>query len=254
MHKIITVANQKGGVAKTTTAINLSASLAVAELKVLLVDLDPQGNATSGVGINRETLEGSVYDLLIGRHPFSELIVRTEVPDLDLLPANIDLVGAEVELVGMNGRETILKERLKSNVDRYDYVIIDCPPSLGLLTLNALTTAGTLLVPLQCEYFAMEGLALLMKTMKRVQASLNPGLDIEGILFTMYDGRNNLSNQVSQEIRTHFGNRVLKTIIPRNITLAEAPSHGKPVLYYGAASRGAKAYLALAGEILRRGR
>ncbi len=250
MGKIIAIANQKGGVAKTTTAINLAASLAVAEKDVLLIDLDPQGNTTTGLGIDQGKLKGSVYDLFIGRLPFSELKVDTGLKHLDLLPANIDLVGAEVELVSMNGRETVFKDSLKGVTELYDFVLIDCPPSLGLLTLNALTATDSLLVPLQCEYFAMEGLKMLINTMKRVQKSLNPALRIEGILLTMFDGRNNLSNQVSSEIRSHFGTLVFKTTIPRNITLAEAPSHGKPVLYYSAVSRGAKAYLSLAEEVL----
>lgn len=250
MGRIIAVANQKGGVAKTTTAINLSASLAVAEKRVLLIDFDPQGNTTSGVGVDCDTLKGSIYDLLIGRLTFSELKIQTEVPNLDLLPARIDLVGAEVELAGMNGRETVLKERLKGVVDQYDYVLIDCPPSLGFLTLNGLTAADALLVPLQCEYYALEGLKLLLRTMKLVQKSLNPALKIEGIVLTMFDNRNNLNNQVCEEIRSHFASQVFDTVIPRNITLAEAPSHGKPALFYSAVSRGAQAYLALAKEIL----
>jgi len=252
MGRVIAIANQKGGVGKTTTAINLAASLSVAEKKTLLIDLDPQGNATSGFGVDAGTLEGNVYDLLISGKAFSQLVFHTEQHGLDLLPSHIDLVGAEVELVGMNGRETVLRDRLKEVVDHYDFILIDCPPSLGLLTLNALTAAHTLLIPLQCEYYAMEGLKLLLNTMKRVKESLNPGLEVEGILLTMFDGRNNLSNQVSTEIQTHFGNEVFKNTIPRNITLAEAPSHGKPVLYYNAASRGAEAYLALAAEILSR--
>lgn len=252
MGRIIAIANQKGGVAKTTSAINLAASLAVAEKTVLLIDLDPQGNTTTGLGIDQSKLQGSVYDLFIGRLALSELRAETGVKYLDLLPAHIDLVGAEVELVEMNGRETIFKDRLKGVKDLYDFVIIDCPPSLGLLTLNALTATDSLLVPLQCEYFAMEGLKMLINTMKRVQKTLNPSLHIEGILLTMFDGRNNLSNQVSSEIRSHFGSLVFTTTIPRNITLAEAPSHGLPVLYYSAVSRGAKAYLSLAEEILSR--
>ncbi len=250
MGRIITIANQKGGVAKTTTAINLAASLAVAEKSVLLIDLDPQGNTTTGLGIDRDNLRGSVYDLFTGRLPFSELIINTGLKHLDLLPAHIDLVGAEVELVSMNDRETVLNNSLKEVRDLYDYLIIDCPPSLGLLTLNALTATDSLLVPLQCEYFAMEGLKMLINTIKRVQQSLNASLHIEGILLTMFDGRNNLSNQVSNEIRSHFGALVFKTTIPRNITLAEAPSHGKPVLCYSAVSSGSRAYLALAEEIL----
>jgi chromosome partitioning protein len=250
MGKVIAVANQKGGVGKTTTAINLAASLAVAEKKVLLIDLDPQGNATSGVGISREGLSGSVYDLLIGRKGLPELVVSLEVPWLSVLPAHIDLVGAEIELVGMDGREQILKDRLKGAVERFDFIIIDCPPSLGLLTLNALTAADSLLIPMQCEYYAMEGLSQLMNTFELVRRSLNPSLQVEGVLLTMFDGRNNLNNQVQEEIRSHFGDRVFQSTIPRNITLAEAPSHGKPAVFYDAVSKGAQAYLALAKEVL----
>ncbi|WDT77572.1 MAG: AAA family ATPase [Candidatus Manganitrophus sp.] len=250
MGKVIAIANQKGGVGKTTTSINLAASLAVAEKKVLLIDLDPQGNATSGIGISREGLSGSVYDLLIGRKGLSELVVPLQVPWLSVVPAHIDLVGAEIELVGMDGREQVLKDRLKGSIEHYDYVVIDCPPSLGLLTLNALTAADSLLIPMQCEYYAMEGLAQLMNTFELVRRSLNPSLQVEGVLLTMFDGRNNLNNQVQAEIRSHFGDRVFQSTIPRNITLAEAPSHGKPVVFYDAVSKGAQAYLALAKEVL----
>lgn len=252
MGKIIAVANQKGGVAKTTTAINLSASLAVAGKKVLLIDLDPQGNTSSGMGIDRLAITGSIYDLLIGRKKFPELIRPSGIPRLEILPAQIDLVGAEVELVGMTNRENLLKEGLSEATRQYNFIVIDCPPSLGFLTLNALTAAHSLLVPLQCEYYAMEGLKLLLETMALVKKSLNPGLRVEGIVLTMFDSRNNLSNQVSEEIRSHFGTQVFKSIIPRNITLAEAPSHGKPALYYNALSRGAQAYLSLAREVLAR--
>lgn len=250
MGKVIAIANQKGGVGKTTTSINLAASLAVAEKKVLLIDLDPQGNATSGIGISREGLSGSVYDLLIGRKGLSELVVSLQVPWLSVVPAHIDLVGAEIELVGMDGREQVLKDRLKGSIEHYDYVVIDCPPSLGLLTLNALTAADSLLIPMQCEYYAMEGLAQLMNTFELVRRSLNPSLQVEGVLLTMFDGRNNLNNQVQAEIRSHFGDRVFQSTIPRNITLAEAPSHGKPAVFYDAVSKGAQAYLALAKEVL----
>ncbi|NKE69524.1 ParA family protein [Candidatus Manganitrophus noduliformans] len=250
MGKVIAIANQKGGVGKTTTSINLAASLAVAEKKVLLIDLDPQGNATSGIGISREGLSGSVYDLLIGRKGLSELVVPLEVPWLSVVPAHIDLVGAEIELVGMDGREQVLKDRLKGSIEHYDFILIDCPPSLGLLTLNALTAADSLLIPMQCEYYAMEGLAQLMNTFELVRRSLNPSLQVEGVLLTMFDGRNNLNNQVQAEIRSHFGDRVFQSTIPRNITLAEAPSHGKPAVFYDAVSKGAQAYLALAKEVL----
>jgi chromosome partitioning protein len=253
MGRIIAVANQKGGVGKTTTTINLAASLALAEQRVLLIDLDPQGNATSGVGLDRERLSQSVYDLFVHDKKVGDLVQKTEIPWLELLPATLDLVGAEIELISKEGREKILRERLKEISSEYAFLLIDCPPSLGLLTLNGLTAADAILVPMQCEYYAMEGLGQLLKTIAHVQRSLNPGLRLEGILLTMVDPRNNLCNQVIQEMETHFGEKVFKTRIPRNITLAEAPSHGKPALLYSAVSRGAQAYLQLAQEITKGG-
>ncbi len=250
MGKIITISNQKGGVGKTTTAVNLSAYLAFTGKKILLIDLDPQGNATCGVGVRPEMIKGSVYDLIIGAKEWPDLVVRTGVPDLDVIPSTIDLAGGEIELVGMEGRETVLKSRLKGVTDLYAYVIIDCPPSLGMLSLNGLTSADSLLIPMQAEYYAMEGLKQLLSTFERVREGFSPHLTIEGILLTMVDTRNTLNAQVVEEIRSNFGDLVFKVIIPRNITLAEAPSHGKPVLLYNPLSRGAEAYLLLAQEVL----
>jgi len=248
--RILAVANQKGGVGKTTTAVNLSASLAAAEKDVLLVDADPQGNATSGMGVDRDGLEASIYDLFVNGHDIRGLVRPTSLPHLSIIPSKVELFGAEVELVGMEGREAILKVALAPLLDEYDYILIDCPPALGLLTLNALTAAGSVVVPVQSEYYAMEGLSQLIVTLGLVRESLNPGLFIEGILLTMHDLRNNISRQVEQEIRGHFGDKVYKTVIPRNVSLSEAPSFGKPIIMYDIRSRGAQSYLGLAREVL----
>lgn len=253
MSKIICIANQKGGVGKTTTAVNLSASLAAAEKKVLLVDMDPQGNASSGVGIDKTSLESSIYDLIINGEDPSKQILDTELKTLQVLAATPDLAGAELELIDIPEREMQLKKILANLKREYDFIIIDCPPSLGLLTLNAMTAADSVIVPLQTEFYAMEGLSQIVRTIRLVQKGLNPGLQIEGIVLTMYDSRNNLSKQVDEEIRTHFGEQVFKTVIPRNIRLSEAPSHGKPVILYDITSRGAVAYLELAKELMQRG-
>ncbi|HEY8369807.1 MAG TPA: ParA family protein [Thermodesulfobacteriota bacterium] len=254
MTRILAIANQKGGVGKTTTAVNLGASLGVAEKRTLLVDLDPQANASSGVGVARDEVRQSVYQVLMGQVPLREVIRRTESPHLDLAPATIDLIGAEVELVDMAARESRLAKALAPVLADYAFVVIDCPPSLGHLTLNALCAAHGVLIPLQCEYYAMEGLSSLLSTVEHVRASYNPGLEIAGILLTMFDPRNRLALQVADEVRRHFGDRVFRTIIPRNVRLAESPSHGKPVLLYDIASKGATSYLELAKEILANGR
>jgi chromosome partitioning protein len=250
MSTIFAVANQKGGVGKTTTAINLGAGLGALERRVLLVDCDPQGNATRGLG-GRAT-SPHLYHALMGEAPLAEVIRPSGFPNLDLVPTARDLVGVEVEFVGRAGWEGILKEVLSGVADRYDTILIDCPPSLGHLTVSALTAADGVLVPLQCEYFALEGISELLATVKRVQASLNPRLGITGILLTMYDDRTNLSREVADEVRRHFPDKVYETVVPRNIRLAEAPSHGLPIFQYDIKSRGAEAYLALARELLRR--
>lgn len=250
MAKIISIANQKGGVGKTTTAVNLSAALAVLEKKVLLVDCDPQANATSGLGVNPDELENSVYECLLGQVDAEDVIYETDTPNLDLLPTRIDLVGAEVELVGEKGREQFLQRVLEPLRDQYDYIIIDCSPSLGLITLNALTASDSVIIPIQSEYFALEGLGKLLNTIRIVQTRLNTKLAIEGLLITMYDNRLRLARQVVEDVRSHFGPLVFDTIIFRNTKLAEAPSYGKSIIMHDAASTGAVNYLNLAQEIL----
>lgn len=250
MTKILAIANQKGGVGKTTTTVNLSACLSAAKQRVLLIDLDPQGNATMGSGIDKRDIQSSVYDVLLGGKTIIETRLSSEAGKYDLLPANRDLAGAEVELVNLPFRETRLRNSLIGIADEYDYVLIDCPPALNLLTLNGLCAARSVMIPMQCEYYALEGLSDLVNTIRKVRANLNPDLEIEGLLRTMYDPRNSLAQQVSDQLQKHFGNKVYRTVIPRNVRLAEAPSFGVPVLYHDKLSKGTQAYLALAGELL----
>lgn len=252
MGKIIALANQKGGVGKTTTAINLAASLATLEKKVLLIDADPQANASSGLGIDVRQAECSIYECLIGKCDVQDAICKTEVEGLELMPSHIDLVGAEIEMLNMNSRESVMKRAVASLKDIYDYILIDCSPSLGLITVNSLVAADSVIIPVQCEYFALEGISKLLNTIKLIKQKLNPALDIEGFLLTMFDSRLRLSNQVLDEVRRHFQELVFDTVIQRNVRLSEAPSHGIPVILYDADSRGSQNYLALAQEILKR--
>jgi chromosome partitioning protein len=254
MNKIICIANQKGGVGKTTTAINLSASLAAAEKKTLLIDGDSQGNATSGMGTDRILFQkANLYHAMIGQVPLEQVIINTVIPNLDIVPSNQDLIGLEVEFVGLEEKEKRLKNLLNSLDRQYDFIVIDCPPSLGVMTVNALVASDFLIVPLQCEYFAMEGLGYLLNTVKLVKAQLNPHLVLGGILLTMFDQRNLLSRLVTDDVRKHFGDKVFKTVIPRNVRLSESPSHGLPIILYDIKSRGALAYMEMAQEIIRGG-
>ncbi|MCH1414324.1 MAG: ParA family protein [Glaciecola sp.] len=252
MAKIIAIANQKGGVGKTTSAVNLAASMAATKRKVLLIDLDPQGNATMGSGVDKYEVEFSAYDLLVENTPFEQVVQTETSGGYDVVAANGDVTAAEVKMMEMFGRELRLKTALAKVQNQYDFIFIDCPPSLNMLTVNAMAAAGSVIVPMQCEYYALEGLTALMDTISQLASIVNPDLKIEGILRTMYDPRNRLANDVSEQLKHHFGDKVYRTVIPRNVRLAEAPSFGSPVMYYDKSSSGAKAYLALAGEMLRR--
>ncbi|MDD3656835.1 MAG: AAA family ATPase [Atribacterota bacterium] len=253
MSKIIAISNQKGGVGKTTTAINLSAFLALEGKKVLLIDIDPQGNASSGIGIERSKIEKNIYDSLINQVPVQEVLVPSQIENLDVLPSTLQLAGAEIELVNYISRENRLKQLIRPIKEKYDYIIIDTPPSLGLLTLNSLNAANSVIIPVQCEYYALEGIGQLLNTITLVKENLNPNLSIEGILLTMYDARNNLSKEVVEEIDKHFHGSIFQVIIPRNVRLSEAPSYGQPIVIYEAKSRGSQAYQKLAQEVIAHG-
>ncbi len=252
--RIIAIANQKGGVGKTTTAINLATALAAVGRRVLVVDLDPQGNASTGLGCDRNAREVSIYNVVLGAVPLRQAIVHTRIPGLDLVPSTVDLLGAELELIDMDRRSHRLRDSIEASGASYDYILIDCPPALGLLTLNALTAADAILVPLQCEFFALEGLSQLLRTVERVRRSFNPTLELQGVVLTMFDKRNNLSDQVAADARDFLGEKVFKTVIPRNVRISEAPSHGKPALLYDHRCAGSRAYMALAREFLIRER
>ncbi len=251
MTHVIAVANQKGGVGKTTTAVNLGTAMAATDRSVLVIDLDPQGNASTGLGVSPEQRQVNVYDILLGRAALNQAVVTTSIPGLSVLPANVDLSGAEIELIEMPEREFRLGGALAGQIATYDYVLIDCPPSLGMLTINALCASQEVLVPLQCEFYALEGLSHLLRIVRRVQRHLNTNLELKGVVLTMYDRRNNLCDQVAEDVRGHFGEKVFKTVIPRNVRVSEAPSHGRPVLIYDHRCVGSQAYMHLAGEILR---
>lgn len=250
MGKVIALANQKGGVGKTTTAINLAASLAVLEYKVLIIDADPQANATSGVGFDVRNVKTSIYECIVDELDPRKIILNTEIPGLDLIPSHIDLVGAEIEMLNLPNREKVLKHVIEKIKDDYDFILIDCSPSLGLITVNSLTAADSVIIPVQCEYFALEGLGKLLNTIKIIQTKLHPGLEIEGFLLTMFDSRLNLSNQVQEEVKKHFQEMVFESVIQRNIKLSEAPSYGQPAILYDATSKGASSYMNLARELL----